>query len=279
MTAPFSRSTRSMQRLPGAPVRAPILLAALLLHACSDDPTDPAMPGASRILVEPDSVVLNTIGASTTLTATVIDAKGDTIDDASVTWTSADAAVATVDKAGMVTSVDFGQTKVSATYDSVTGHAAVEVAPKFTDREVLEIFYEATGGDDWDEDTNWLSNQPLSRWAGIETGGEGQVIGLSLPWNNLTGGIPPELGYLANLEVLSIYGNLLAGRIPPELGMLTSGSSRCPPTCCQDRSRPNSAAWSASCPCTCPTTSCRERFRPNWDSSRTWRCCGSSTTV
>lgn len=219
--APFSRSSRSARSIQRPPA-APVLLAALVLHGCSDDPTDPAPPGAGRILIEPDSVVLNTIGASTTLTATVIDTEGDTIDDASVTWASADAAVATVDKAGVVTSVDFGRTKVSATYDSVSGEAAVEVAPKFTDREILEMFYEATGGDDWYENTNWLSSQPLSRWAGIETGEEGRVTGISLPRNNLAGSIPPELGYLAGLEVLSVHGNHLRGRMPPELGMLTS---------------------------------------------------------
>ncbi|MDE2762778.1 MAG: Ig-like domain-containing protein [Gemmatimonadota bacterium] len=223
MTAPSSRNTRSIPRPPGAAALAPVFLAALLLHACADDPTDPPLPpAASRILVEPDSVVLDTIGAGATLTATVIDTEGDTIDDATVTWASADREIATVDTAGTVTAVGFGQTRISARYDTLTGVAAVEVARTFTDREILEMFYEATGGGDWNENTNWLSDRPLSQWAGIETDAEGKVSGISLPRNNITGNIPPELGHLANLEVLSIYGNLLAGRMPPELGMLTS---------------------------------------------------------
>ena len=226
MIAPFSRnsrSARSIQRLSVGAVLAPAFLAALLLHACADDPTDPPMPPApSRILVQPDSVVLNTIGASARLTATVIDAEGDTIADAPVAWASADREVATVDTAGTVTSVDFGQTRITARYDSVTGEAAVEVARKFTDREILEIFYEATAGDNWNENTNWLSNRPLSQWEGVETDAEGNVTGISLPRNNLWGSIPPELGYLLNLEVLSVYGNNLTGRIPPALGMLST---------------------------------------------------------
>ena len=226
MIAPFSRNrrnARSIRRPSRATALPPILLAALLLHACADDPTDPPMPPApSRILVQPDSVVLNTIGASARLTATVIDAEGDTIADAPVAWASADREVATVDTAGTVTSVDFGQTRITARYDSVTGEAAVEVARKFTDREILEIFYEATAGDNWNENTNWLSNRPLSQWEGVETDAEGNVTGISLPRNNLWGSIPPELGYLLNLEVLSVYGNNLTGRIPPALGMLST---------------------------------------------------------
>jgi len=225
MIALFSRNcrnTRSIQRPPGTAALAPLFLAILLLHACADDPIDPpAPPAPSRILVEPDSLVLNTIGASAKLTATVIDSDGDTIADASITWASADREVATVDTAGRVTSVDFGQTRITARYDSVTGQAAVEVARKFTDREILEMFYETTGGDDWTDNTNWLGDQPLSRWAGVETDPEGNVTEISLPRNNLRGSIPPELGYLINLEVLSIYGNNLIGRIPPELGMLS----------------------------------------------------------
>ena len=61
MTGPFSLDSccgRSIHRLPGAAGLAPVFLAALLLQACADNPTDP-VPAASRILIEPDSVVLS----------------------------------------------------------------------------------------------------------------------------------------------------------------------------------------------------------------------------
>ena len=38
----------------------------------------------------------------------------------------------------------------------------------------------------------------------------------------MSGGIPPELGNLANLTQLWLYGNELSGGIPPELGNLAN---------------------------------------------------------
>ena len=45
---------------------------------------------------------------------------------------------------------------------------------------------------------------------------------LSLGDNQLTGGIPAELGNLANLERLRLFNNQLTGEIPDELGRLTN---------------------------------------------------------
>ena len=50
----------------------------------------------------------------------------------------------------------------------------------------------------------------------------GRVLRLSLRDNGLTGGIPPELGDLANLETLDLAQNALTGGIPPELGNLAN---------------------------------------------------------
>ena len=204
-----------------------VFLAALLLEACADDtPVAPAEEDApalammsedsTRVVVEPHWLTLDTIGVSDTLTATVLDADGDTIDDASVTWESADTTIATVDTAGVVTSVDFGKTKVAATYDSASAYATVEVAEPLTDREILEIFYEATGGEDWDEDENWLSDEDLDDWYGVRAS-QGEVSWLSLDDNNLAGTIPPELGGLDELFGLYLRYNELSGPIPPEL--------------------------------------------------------------
>ena len=62
-------------------------------------------------------------------------------------------------------------TTVTATYDSVTAEAA-EVAVKLSssDRVALEAFYRAAGGDDWNDKTNWLSNEPLGDWYGVMVG-------------------------------------------------------------------------------------------------------------
>ena len=225
----FSHSRRSRPVLVCAGLAA-VLLAAVLLEACADDtPTTPTPDDAdsatlamafkgdsTRIVIEPHWLTLDTIGVTDTLTATVIDAAGDTIDDAEVTWASSDTAIATVDTAGVVTSVEFGKAKVSATYDSATAEATVEVALPLTDREILEIFYEATGGDDWTDNTNWLSDEELDEWSGVQAS-DGKVSSLSLNENNLDGEIAPELGGLEELFKLHLRGNQLSGPIPAEL--------------------------------------------------------------
>lgn len=171
-----------------------ILFALLCLEACADDtlttPADTHAPArtttgafadGAQVLIEPHWLTLDTIRATDTLAATVLDAEGDTIDDA------------TVDTAGVVTSVGFGSTRVSATHKSATAEATVEVALPLTDREILEIFYEAAGGDGWTDNTNWLSNKDLDEWYGVGAY-QGKVSDLSLWKNNLVGTIPPELG-------------------------------------------------------------------------------------
>ena len=104
---------------------------------------------------------------------------------------------------------------------SYTGNGE-ECAP-LTDRDVLEALYHSAGGPDWDYSWGWLeTHEPLDDWHGVETDASGRVTGLSLYDNGLTGEIPPELGDLANLEVLELTGNGLTGEIPPELGDLAS---------------------------------------------------------
>ena len=90
-----------------------------------------------------------------------------------------------------------------------------------SDREVLDALYHATGGPDWRNSANWLSDAPLSEWHGVATSfRSGRVNALSLTDNQLVGSIPPELGQLS-LEVLSLAQNRLSGPIPSELGQLT----------------------------------------------------------
>ena len=85
----------------------------------------------------------------------------------------------------------------------------------------LYALYTATGGDNWTDNTYWLSSFPVSSWHGI-TVENGHVTGVVLPSNNLTGTIPPELGNLPNLLSLMLDSNNLTGEIPPELGNLNS---------------------------------------------------------
>ena len=91
-----------------------------------------------------------------------------------------------------------------------------------TDRAALVALYNATGGADWTNNTNWLSNEPLSSWYGVTTDANGRVASINLSNNNLRGTIPAELGSLTNLVYLNLRQNMLSGEIPAELGSLTN---------------------------------------------------------
>ena len=58
--------------------------------------------------------------------------------------------------------------------------------------------YHATNGDEWYDNTNWLSDAPLSEWFGVATDSDGRVEMLMLDDNQLSGFIPPELANLSN---------------------------------------------------------------------------------
>ncbi|MDE2860864.1 MAG: leucine-rich repeat domain-containing protein [Chloroflexota bacterium] len=88
------------------------------------------------------------------------------------------------------------------------------------DREALVALFNATGGQDWSDNTGWLSNKPISEWAGVTTDANGGVTRLSLTKNELSGEIPPEVGNLVNLKELRLGENPIVGEIPPELGNL-----------------------------------------------------------
>lgn len=100
-----------------------------------------------------------------------------------------------------------------------------------TDRAALVALYHATGGPGWTHDTNWLEDEPLKDWYGVEVNGYGRVTHLRLGgWdeslqkhvgNGLTGSLPPDLGTLSHLRGLEIGGNSgLTGPIPAALGNL-----------------------------------------------------------
>ena len=94
-----------------------------------------------------------------------------------------------------------------------------------SDREkaVLVALYWATGGTNWETNTNWLSSTyPLDQWYGVTTDDEGRVTRLDLSYNWLTGPIPETLGQLKNLQDLYLSGNRLTGTIPETLGQLDS---------------------------------------------------------
>ncbi|MCY3944496.1 MAG: Ig-like domain-containing protein, partial [Gemmatimonadetes bacterium] len=103
---------------------------------------------------------------------------------------------------------------------SATQAFAVTVTPN--ERPALEILYDEVDGDNWDDNTNWLTDAPLDEWYGVITDADGWVVALDLSNNSLTGELPPELGSLSNLGVLYLHDNSVTGEIPSELGDLSN---------------------------------------------------------
>ena len=103
-----------------------------------------------------------------------------------------------------------------------TAPSATPVLPgSISEREALVAVYHATGGKNWAQDSNWLTNEPLGSWRGVTTDRNGSVIELDLNRNLLSGYIPAGLGTLPNLRILRMSGNELVGTIPAGLGNLS----------------------------------------------------------
>ena len=106
--------------------------------------------------------------------------------------------------------------------DGIRSHRSTgkKCTPITDDRDVLVALYEATGGPNWRNNRNWLSDAPLGQWHGVSVNDRGRVVTVSLVGNDLSGVIPPELGGLAELRNLTFLGNDLLGPIPSELSAL-----------------------------------------------------------
>ena len=120
----------------------------------------------------------------------------------------------------------FSGSAASPTYGPFSGAVSgmtsgAATAPPDDDRGRLVALYVATGGEDWRNDGNWMSDRPLDEWYGVETDGEGRVVSLDLGDNDLDGQIPAELGGLSRLRAVDLGGNRLRGVIPAELGRLS----------------------------------------------------------
>ncbi|MGE0088317.1 MAG: leucine-rich repeat domain-containing protein [Bacteroidales bacterium] len=87
--------------------------------------------------------------------------------------------------------------------------------------DALVAFYNSTNGDNWNNNTNWLSAEDVSEWVGVTVEG-GHVRELALETNNLTGILPSEIDGLVYIERLNIYSNGVSGVIPSEIGNLTN---------------------------------------------------------
>ena len=150
----------------------------------------------ATLALVPESLEFEGAGDTATVMAVIADANGHEVAGTTAAWASRDASVASIDSTGLVTALRPGSTEVTATVDSLTASAEVKVFDISSDKDVLEFLYRATGGDGWRDNTNWLTDAPLSEWAGVTTWPDGRVRYLELRDNNLEGPIPPVPGPL-----------------------------------------------------------------------------------
>ena len=102
------------------------------LTACGDGneatvAEPPAPPRAAAISVSPESIELDFIGATATLSATVTDQYGAAYNSGTVAWTSSSPSVFGVDARGVVTAVSTGSGWARAVVDGVSDSASVAV--------------------------------------------------------------------------------------------------------------------------------------------------------
>ena len=94
-----------------------------------------------------------------------------------------------------------------------------EMITRYCTPDPLEIdalvkLYNATNGDEWRNNTNWLSDEPLAAWHGVDVNPQGKVTEIDLQANNLIGTLVPEIGQLTELKSLQLGFNWLSGMIP-----------------------------------------------------------------
>ena len=81
----------------------------------------------------------------------------------------------------------------------------------------LSGLYDETGGSEWGQSDEWLTESPLEEWYGVSVSG-GRVSEVDLSGNGLSGEIP-DLSALGGLETLDLSGNEeLGGELP--LGLM-----------------------------------------------------------
>lgn len=89
------------------------------------------------------------------------------------------------------------------------------------DYAALVEFYNAMGGEEWINSTNWCSDLPLEQWYGVYTH-QGRVYAIDLAANNLSGNLPRSIASLSELKYLNLASNSISGSIPQSYGELSN---------------------------------------------------------
>ena len=94
---------------------------------CDSTATEAEPPRPASLQIQPESLRFASLGESAALTATVRDQNGSLLNEASVTWSTADAAVVAVDAQGVVVATGNGSATITATTEGVSASISVVV--------------------------------------------------------------------------------------------------------------------------------------------------------
>jgi Leucine rich repeat len=102
-----------------------------------------------------------------------------------------------------------------------SSNSAVTTEESYLQRYALATLYLATNGDEWIDNTSWLTNTNECSWKSTKSNSLGicdplgRYLEINLESNNLRGELPPELVILSNsLNTFNVKGNDLVGPVP-----------------------------------------------------------------
>lgn len=76
-----------------------------------------------------------------------------------------------------------------------------------TEREILELLFDATDGSNWHTKQNWYTNAHFCEWYGISCDDAKSVVSIVLGSNQLRGTVPTAIYQLPNLGRISLFSN------------------------------------------------------------------------
>ena len=138
-------------------------------------------------------------------------------------WITVNPTSGTAGDAQLTITIPFNETEeerkgvIALTCDTTHREITVTQTGVDIEREALIEFYKSTGGDHWINNTNWCSEKPVSEWYGVKTTEEGNVTGINMFDNNLSGTLPDVFDHLTNFQHIALSGNNLTGELPQSL--------------------------------------------------------------
>lgn len=96
------------------------------------------------------------------------------------------------------------------------------ISDEETLRKSLVDFYESTNGYDWTISLNWCTDASLDQWYGLRINEYGEVIGISMYDNSLSGTLPQKLEGFAPWPTFCLSRNSVEGNIPSYIYRMSS---------------------------------------------------------